>query len=129
MSTPNNPYENNGANNPGNNPGDNSVNNPSNGDANFDAAAQQGNPNYMAGQAPYQQGGFQQSQQQPPLGQRKLHRSVNDRMIAGVAGGIAETYNIDPTLVRVLFVAATLLGFSGLLIYIICWIIIPDLTY
>ncbi|MCT1683691.1 PspC domain-containing protein [Corynebacterium appendicis] len=63
------------------------------------------------------------------MGQRKLHRSVNDRMIAGVAGGIAETYNIDPTLVRVLFVAATLLGFSGLLIYIICWIIIPDLTY
>lgn len=146
MSTPNNPYENNGTNNPENNPGsnpgdnfgDNPVDNPVNNtgtgadasDANFDAGAQQGNPNYIAGQAPYQQGGFQQGQQQPPMGQRKLHRSANDRMIAGVAGGIAETYDIDPTLVRVLFVAGTVLGlFSGLLIYLICWIIIPDPTY
>ena len=142
MSTPTNPYENNGANNPGNNPennpgdftannsADNPVNNPGNGDANYDAAAQQGNPNHMAGQGSHWQGGFQQGQQQPqPMGQRKLRRSANDRMLAGVCGGIAETYDLDPTLVRVLFVVATLLGFSGLLIYLICWIIIPDPTY
>ena len=144
MSTPINPYENNGANNPENNPGDfaanNSADNPGSGDAyydataqqgdpNYDAAAQQGNPNYMTGQTQYQQGGFQQSQQQTPMGQRKLHRSANDRMLAGVCGGIAETYDIDPTLVRVLFVAATVMGFSGLLIYLICWIVIPDPTY
>lgn len=105
MSTPINPYENNGANNPENNPGDfaanNSADNPGSGDAyydataqqgtpNYDAAAQQGNPNYMTGQTQYQQGGFQQSQQQTPMGQRKLHRSTNDRMLAGVCGGIAE---------------------------------------
>lgn len=144
MSTPINPYENNGSNNPENNPGDfaanNSADNPGNGDANYDgaaqqgnpnydAAAQQGNPNYMTGQAQYQQGGFQQGQQQTPMGQRKLCRSANDRMLAGVCGGIAETYDIDPTLVRVLFVAATVMGFSGLLIYLICWIVIPDPTY
>ena len=133
MSTPINPYENNGANNPENNPGDfaanNSADNPGNGDAYYDVDAQQGNPNYMTGQTQYQQGGFQQSQQQTPMGQRKLHRSSNDRMLAGVCGGIAETYDIDPTLVRVLFVAATVMGFSGLIIYLICWIVIPDPTY
>lgn len=138
MSTPHNPYENNGTNNPENNPdnnlGDNPVDNPVNNsgasDVNYGAAAPQGNPNYTAGQGPYQQGGFQQGQQQPPMGQRKLRRSANDRMIAGVAGGIAETYDIDPTLVRVLFVAGTVLGlFTGLFIYLICWIIIPDPTY
>ncbi|MDN8594847.1 PspC domain-containing protein [Corynebacterium sp. P4_F2] len=64
-----------------------------------------------------------------PPASRKLYRSVNDRMISGVCGGIAETYGIDPVLVRVLFVAAFLLGFSGGLIYLICWIVIPDQRY
>jgi len=46
-------------------------------------------------------------------------------MIGGVCGGIAETYDLDPTLVRVLFVVATLLGFSGVLLYLILWVVIP----
>lgn len=72
-------------------------------------------------------GAYQQGQE--PLGSRKLHRSANSRMLGGVCGGIAETYNLDPTLVRVIFVALTLLGFSGILLYIICWIVIPDYRY
>ncbi|WP_432418619.1 PspC domain-containing protein [Corynebacterium breve] len=57
---------------------------------------------------------------------RRLVRSRTDRMIAGVCGGIAETYGINATLVRLLFVAATLLGFSGVLLYIIAWFLMPE---
>ena len=41
---------------------------------------------------------------------RRLYRSRDERMVAGVAGGIAEYFNIDPTLVRLAFVALTLVG-------------------
>lgn len=57
---------------------------------------------------------------------KRLQRSLTDRYIAGVCGGIAETYNVDPTLVRLIFVALALAGMSGVLIYIICWIVIPE---
>lgn len=59
----------------------------------------------------------------------RLHRSVSDRYIAGVCGGIAETYNVDPTLVRLIFVALAVAGLSGVLLYVICWILIPDTRY
>ncbi|SHH37420.1 phage shock protein C (PspC) family protein [Caloranaerobacter azorensis DSM 13643] len=58
--------------------------------------------------------------------QQKLYRSTNDRMIAGVCGGIAEYFNIDSTLVRLLWL---ILGFTmgiGFLAYIICIIVIPE---
>lgn len=56
---------------------------------------------------------------------KKLCRSYNDRKICGVCGGIGEYFNIDPTLVRLLCV---LLGCTstGLIIYIVAAIIIPD---
>jgi phage shock protein C len=58
---------------------------------------------------------------------RKLYRSRNDRMLAGVAGGIAEYSNIDPTLVRVLFVLlAVVTGGGALLAYPILWLIVPE---
>lgn len=57
---------------------------------------------------------------------RKLQRSRNDRYIAGVCGGIAETYGINATLVRLLFVLVTLAGFAGVILYIIAWIIMPE---
>ena len=49
-------------------------------------------------------------------------------MVAGVAGGLAEYFAVDPTLIRILFVLLTLLGFGGLgiLTYIVLWIIMPD---
>ncbi len=51
-----------------------------------------------------------------------------DRMIAGVAGGLAEYFDTDPTLIRILFVLLTLLGFGGLgiITYIVLWIIMPE---
>ena len=57
---------------------------------------------------------------------RQLLRSRTNRRIAGVCGGIGEYFNIDPTLVRVAFVVATLIGLSGILVYILLWIVMPE---
>lgn len=57
---------------------------------------------------------------------KKLYKSRKDRKIAGVCGGIAEYFNIDSVLVRLLLVAFTLLGGSGILAYIIAALIIPE---
>ena len=57
---------------------------------------------------------------------KKLYRSRNDRMIAGVAGGLAEYFGIDPTVVRLAFVVLALLGGPGLIIYILMWILVPE---
>ncbi len=56
---------------------------------------------------------------------RKLYRSKTDRQVAGVCGGLAEHFNVDATVVRVLFVVLAVLGGSGLLLYVAMWIIIP----
>ncbi|HZK10856.1 MAG TPA: PspC domain-containing protein [Atribacterota bacterium] len=56
---------------------------------------------------------------------KKLYRSKKDYMIAGVCGGIAEYFEIDPTLVRLLAVLVVLLGGAGVVAYIIAWIVIP----
>jgi len=56
---------------------------------------------------------------------RKLIRSQTDRMLGGVAGGIAEYLDIDATLVRLAFVLLTLAGLHGVWIYIILLIIMP----
>ena len=56
----------------------------------------------------------------------RLVRSTNDRMIAGVCGGVAEYFRVDPTLVRALLVAFTLLGGSGILLYVILWLVMPE---
>jgi phage shock protein C len=58
--------------------------------------------------------------------EKKLMRSTTDKMIAGVCGGLAEYFDIDPTLVRALFVIVTLLGGSGILIYIVLWLVMPE---
>lgn len=57
----------------------------------------------------------------------KLHRSRNNRMIAGVMGGIAEYVGWSPTWVRLLFVIVSTMSAAvpGILIYIILWIIMP----
>jgi len=56
----------------------------------------------------------------------KLYRSETDKMIAGVAGGLGEYFNIDSSLIRILFVLITLLGGSGILLYLVLWLIIPS---
>ena len=60
---------------------------------------------------------------------KKLYRSVTDKMIGGVAGGLAEYFEIDPVIVRLLFVLAVIFGGSGILAYIILWIVIPQRPY
>ena len=55
----------------------------------------------------------------------RLVRSEHDRVIAGVCGGLARHLDVDPTLVRVLFVIAALLGGPGVLAYIVLWIAMP----
>lgn len=55
----------------------------------------------------------------------KLYRSSNEKMLCGVCGGIAEYFNIDPVIVRLIFVAFTLSGGAGVLFYILCALIIP----
>ncbi len=60
---------------------------------------------------------------------RRLYRSRHDRFIAGVCGGIAEYFGVDPTIVRLIWVLLTLPGFvHGILAYIICWAVIPPET-
>ena len=58
---------------------------------------------------------------------KRLYRSVDDRMIAGVCAGIADYFDIDPTLVRLLFVFGFFATGSGLLwAYLIMMIIVPE---
>jgi phage shock protein C len=59
---------------------------------------------------------------------RKLYRSRDQRMIAGVCGGLADYFNIDATLVRVLFLLLAVFGGTGLVIYLVMWIIVPDVS-
>jgi phage shock protein C len=58
--------------------------------------------------------------------EKRLYRSRNDRSLAGVCGGIAEYFGWDPTLVRVAWVLLTLLGGSGILLYLIMWVVMPE---
>lgn len=56
---------------------------------------------------------------------KKLYCSKSQRMICGVCGGVAEYFNIDPTLIRLAWALFGLTG-SGILVYFIAAIIIPD---
>lgn len=60
-----------------------------------------------------------------PYRQRRLARSTSERWVAGVLGGIAETYDWNPTLVRLIFVASVLLPGPQVLAYVIAWVIMP----
>ena len=57
---------------------------------------------------------------------QKLTRSMTDKMLAGVCGGVAQSLGIDATIVRVVFVLLALGGvFPGVLAYLICWFVMP----
>ena len=56
---------------------------------------------------------------------RKLYRSKSNRQLAGVCGGLAEYFNLDATLIRVLFIVLAVLGGSGVILYVAMWIIVP----
>ncbi|HEX3780005.1 MAG TPA: PspC domain-containing protein [Pseudonocardiaceae bacterium] len=58
---------------------------------------------------------------------RKLLRSREDRVVAGVCGGAAKMFGIDANLLRVLLVVAAILGIgTGILVYLACWLLIPE---
>ena len=57
---------------------------------------------------------------------KRVYRSRKDRKIAGVCGGIAEYFSIDPVLVRLLFVAMLFMGFVGIIVYLVAWLIMPE---
>ena len=59
---------------------------------------------------------------------KRLYKSDVNKKICGVCGGIAEYFDIDPTLVRLALVAFTLLGGSGIIAYIVAAIVIPDIN-
>lgn len=60
-----------------------------------------------------------------------LRRSVHNRYIAGVCGGIGEFLGIDPTVIRVVFALLAVLskGFLGVVVYIVLWAVIPKRDY
>ena len=65
---------------------------------------------------------------QPPEygGEQRLHRGDRGRMLAGVAVGLADYFDVDPTIVRVGFVALAFLGGLAVPLYVAGWLLIPD---
>src|ERR1700756_2261669 len=61
-----------------------------------------------------------------PLVQKRLMRSVVDRKIAGVCGGVAEYFDVDSTIVRLIWVLACFVPFPVILGYFVAWIVMPE---
>ncbi len=57
---------------------------------------------------------------------RRLERNPDDKVIAGVASGVADFFGLDPTVVRVVWALTILLGGLGVIVYIILWIVVPE---
>jgi phage shock protein C len=57
---------------------------------------------------------------------KELRRSKTDRMLGGVCAGIANYLDVDPTIIRLVWVLCIFLAGSGILAYLICWIVIPN---
>jgi phage shock protein C len=55
----------------------------------------------------------------------RLYRSEKNRILGGVAGGLGEYFDIDPTIVRIIFVMLTIFGGYGVLFYLILWVVMP----
>ncbi|MGI4835342.1 MAG: PspC domain-containing protein [Janthinobacterium lividum] len=61
-----------------------------------------------------------------PLAGRKLYRDTNEGKVGGVSAGLAAYFNVDVTLIRVVFLATSLVGGSGLIVYVILWVVVPE---
>ena len=57
---------------------------------------------------------------------KKLYRNINDRKIAGVCSGIGTYFNIDPVLIRLIWVVFAFAAGGGIIAYLIAWAIIPE---
>ena len=58
--------------------------------------------------------------------EHRLTRSRTDRVVAGIAGGMGEYFAIDPVIVRIIWLLLIFGGGTGILIYLICWLVIPE---
>jgi phage shock protein C len=58
--------------------------------------------------------------------EKRLMRSTTDRWFGGVCGGLGEYFNIDPTVIRVVFFLLFWFGWGGALIYLVLWIVLPQ---
>lgn len=56
---------------------------------------------------------------------RRIYRSEEDRIFAGVCGGFGDYFNIDPVIIRLVWILFVMVGGSGIILYIIAWLIIP----
>lgn len=56
---------------------------------------------------------------------KRLYRSRTDNKIAGVCGGLAQYFDVDPVIIRLIWIFFIFLGGSGIILYIIAWIIVP----
>jgi len=59
---------------------------------------------------------------------KQLYRTKQNKVLAGVCGGIADYFEIDPTIVRIIWVLAIFAG-VGIVAYIVCWLIMPEKSY
>ena len=57
---------------------------------------------------------------------KRLFRSRRDALVAGVCGGLADYFKVDPSLVRLVFIIAIFLGGAGLVVYLVAWLIVPE---
>ena len=57
---------------------------------------------------------------------KKLYRSKTDSKLCGVCGGIAKYFNLDPTIIRLIWTLAVLLAGTGVVLYIACALVIPE---
>ena len=57
--------------------------------------------------------------------QKRLYRSGKDKILGGVCGGVADYFGWDPTLVRIAWVIISLIYGAGVLLYLVCWAIMP----
>jgi phage shock protein PspC (stress-responsive transcriptional regulator) len=69
-----------------------------------------------------------QAQSAPPAyaPQRRLVRSTNDRKIAGVCAGVADYFDFDPSIVRIIWLLCTLVPGPNIIVYLILWIALPE---
>lgn len=61
-----------------------------------------------------------------PKAERILRRSRSERLLGGVCGGLAQYFGVDPLLVRLVFIALTLAQGTGIVVYALLWILVPE---
>ena len=74
-------------------------------------------------------GTHQHAQRDQPLGGRRLTRSISERQIAGVCGGLAEYFSVDVSLVRLTWIVLTIVPgviFFGIVAYLAAWLLVPE---